>query len=98
MAMAYVGNLTCRDCGLTFTAQWGSVRGADEYRCDNDHVVPVDPDTGTILGLDPNVAVTIVDLRGRCPACSSELATGLLPRCPICEGRDHEVSLGGLLG
>ena len=28
--MAYVGNLICRDCGLTFTSRWGSTEDADE--------------------------------------------------------------------
>lgn len=96
--MAYIGNLTCRDCGLTFTAQWGSVPGADEYRCENDHVVAVDPDSGALLGSGGNDPPTLVQLRGRCPLCSRELATGLLPRCPVCAGRDHDVSLGGVLG
>jgi len=99
--MAYVGNLTCRDCGLTFTDQWGSTHGADEYRClDNDHVVFVCPDTGTILG-GPEMAPTertLADLFGRCPACSSELVTGRLPRCPVCSSRDHDVSLAGVVG
>ena len=49
--MAYVGNLTCRDCGLTFTARWGSYQDADEYRCGNDHVIHVHPSTGTILAI-----------------------------------------------
>lgn len=94
----YIGNLTCRDCGLTFTAEWGSLRGADEYRCESDHVVHVDPETGVVLGSDGVGGRTLVQLRGRCPACSSELATGLLPSCPVCDSRDHEVSVGGVVG
>lgn len=99
--MAYVGNLTCRDCGLTFTDQWGSTRGADEYRClDNDHILFACPDTGRILAGTSLVPTerTLVDLLGRCPACSSELVTGRLPRCPVCSSRDHDVAVGGVLG
>ncbi len=98
--MAYVGNLTCRDCGLTFTARWGSTHGADEYRCENDHVVRVDQQTGIMLGVAANGAGgrTLADVFGRCPSCSSELATGLLPSCPVCSGRDHDVAVGGVLG
>jgi len=97
--MAYLGNLTCNDCGLTFTSRWGSFEGADEYRCGRDHVVFVDPVTGTILGIEGGLGgeVTLADLRGRCPVCSEELATGLLPGCPVCGGRDHEVALAGLI-
>ena len=98
--VAYVGNLCCRDCGLTFTAQWGPVRGADEYRCENDHVIGVHPNTGVLLGGAEwgRPGVTIADIRGLCPLCSSELATGLLPRCPVCSSRDHDVSVGGVVG
>jgi hypothetical protein len=98
--MAYLGNLICNDCGLTFTARWGSYEGADEYRCDEDHVVHVDPESGTVLAVDGDTAgsATLLDLRGMCPACSTELATGLLPSCPICGGRDHQVLLSGTLG
>lgn len=28
----------------------------------------------------------------------SDLATGLLPTCPVCSGRDHEVAVGAVLG
>ncbi len=93
--VAYAGNLTCGDCGLTFTSRWGSIGRADEYRCDNDHVVLVDLDSTTILAIDGASlgGTTLVELRGRCPRCDSELVTGLLPRCPVCGGRDHEVLL-----
>jgi hypothetical protein len=95
-----VGNLTCRDCGLTFIARWGSVSGADEYRCDNDHVVFVDPSTGALLGLPAGVGggATLADVFGRCPMCHTDLGSGLLPSCPVCSGRDHEVVLGGVVG
>ena len=98
--MAYIGNLSCRDCGLTFTAQWGPARGADEYRCENDHVVNAHPETGALLGAAGRhrPGATLADLFGRCPVCSSELATGLLPRCPVCSSRDHDVSVGGVVG
>jgi hypothetical protein len=98
--MAYLGNLTCRDCGLTFTSRWGSFEYADEYRCTNDHVVHVEPNSGTILAVDGDVAepLTLLDLRGRCPRCDTELGTGRLPCCPICGGRDHDVDLAGLIG
>ena len=100
--MAYVGNLICEDCGLTFTSRWGSYDGADEYRCDNDHVVHVEPGTGTILAIDGGVdslaTRTLVDLRGLCPLCATELATGQLPACPVCGGRDHQVLLAGTYG
>jgi hypothetical protein len=98
--MAYLGNLTCGDCGLTFTARWGSFEGADEYRCEYDHVVHVDPATGTLLALDGDVieAPTLVELRGRCPLCSTELVTGQLPICPVCGGRDHGVAIAGSFG
>jgi hypothetical protein len=99
--MAYVGNLTCKDCGLTFTSRWGSYAHADEYRCTNDHVLHVEPDTGTVLTVDGSAyggaAATLVELRGVCPACSTELATGRLPLCPVCGSRDHEVLLEGTL-
>lgn len=98
--MAYLGNLTCRDCGLTFTSRWGSFASADEYRCANDHVVHVEPHSGTVLAVDGGAGrgQTLVELRGRCPECSTELATGLLPSCPVCGGRDHEVLLSGTIG
>ncbi len=98
--MAYVGNLTCRDCGLTFTSRWGSFHRADEYRCAQDHVVFVEPASGSILAVDgvASGGSTLLELRGRCPSCATELATGRLPRCPICGGRDHEVLLAGTLG
>ena len=97
--MAYLGNLTCGDCGLTFTSRWGSFDGADEYRCARDHVIFVDPGGGMVLGIEggPGSGVTLTDLRGRCPVCSEELMTGKLPRCPVCGGRDHEVLLAGFL-
>ena len=94
----YLGNLTCRDCGLTFTARWGSVPGADEYRCERDHVIHVDPASGRVLGPDGPEGRTLAELRGRCPACSSELATGLLPCCPVCGNRDHDVAVEGVVG
>ncbi len=98
--MAYAGNLTCGDCGLTFTSRWGSVSRADEYRCLDDHVLFVDPETGTVLAVDGGAVDvgTLVELRGRCPICSSEVVTGLLPACPVCGGRDHEVLLAGEVG
>jgi hypothetical protein len=98
--MAYLGNLTCRDCGLTFTSRWGSFEGADEYRCESDHVVHVEPATGAVLAVDGGIAAgaTLVDLRGRCPECRTELACGLLPCCPVCGSRDHDVLLAGMLG
>lgn len=95
--MAYVGNLTCRDCGLTFTSQWGPSRGIDEYRCVEDHVVHVHARAGRMLALDGAGIgdVPLEELRGRCPACGTELATGLLPRCPVCGSRDHDVLVEG---
>ena len=98
--MAYAGNLTCGDCGLTFTSRWGSFDRADEYRCAKDHVLFVEPETRTVLAVDgaPMDAGTLVELRGRCPVCQTEVATGLLPACPICGGRDHEVLLAGEVG
>jgi hypothetical protein len=100
LPMAYLGNLTCRDCGLTFTSRWGSVVHADEYRCDNDHVLQVEPSSGTILTIDGTYlgSITLPEVRGRCPLCSTELATGLLPSCPVCGGRDHDVLLEGMAG
>ncbi len=97
--VAYVGNLICEGCGLTFTARWGSFPSADEYRCGSDHVVHVHPDTGTVLAVDGAAveAGTLAALRGRCPECHDELRTGLLPRCPVCGDRDHQVLLAGLL-
>lgn len=93
--MAYAGNLTCRGCGLTFTARWGSVAGADEYRCERDHVVYVDIRWGTVLEVERGSGHgrTLAELKGRCPLCASELATGLLPHCPVCGGHDHDVLL-----
>jgi hypothetical protein len=98
--MAYMGNLTCRDCGLTFTSRWGSVSQADEYRCANDHVVQVDPESATVFTIDGTYVggITLPELRGRCPVCSEELLTGLLPRCPVCGGRDHDITLSGMVG
>jgi hypothetical protein len=97
--MAYLGNLTCRDCGLTFTSRWGSFEGVDEYRCEQDHVVHVQPDSGAILAVEGTCADgwTLISLRGRCPECATELACGLLPSCPVCGGRDHDVLLAGTL-
>jgi hypothetical protein len=97
--MAYLGNLTCRDCGLTFTARWGSLPNTDEYRCGRDHVVHVDRHSGEVLSVDGAHfgGATLTSLRGRCPECATELATGLLPSCPVCEGRDHDVLLAGIL-
>jgi hypothetical protein len=97
--MAYVGNLVCNDCGLTFTARWGSYQGADEYRCGNDHVIHVHPDTGTILAIDgaEGNGRTLAEFKGSCPLCPTEVATGRLPSCPICQGRDHQVLLAGTL-
>lgn len=98
--MAYAGNLICRDCGLTFTSVWGSYESADEYRCSNDHVVHVEPRSGTLLAVDgcACAGATLVELRGRCPECSTELATGRLPSCPVCGGRDHDVHVAGTVG
>ena len=97
--MAYLGNLTCRDCGLTFTSRWGSLPGADEYRCELDHVVMIDPGSGIILAAAGTSYGdrTLLDERGRCPLCATELATGMLPSCPVCGGRDHEVILAGTI-
>jgi hypothetical protein len=95
--MAYLGNLTCEDCGLTFTARWGSLPGIDEYRCENDHVAEVSIESARLVAVD-GVAVggpTLSELRGRCPVCATELMTGRLPACPVCGGRDHEVALSG---
>ncbi|MDQ4144200.1 MAG: hydrogenase maturation nickel metallochaperone HypA [Actinomycetota bacterium] len=98
--MAYAGNLTCGDCGLTFTSRWGSVRRADEYRCADDHVLFVDPESKRVLSVNGVAADagTLVELRGACPICRTEVATGLLPACPVCGGRDHEVLLSGEVG
>ena len=92
--MTYSGNLLCEDCGLTFTAQWGSLPEADEYRCRSDHVVLVEAANGRILTVDgsPTGGFTLVELRGLCPMCETELE---LPACPICGGRDHQVLLSG---
>lgn len=96
-SMAYAGNLTCRDCGLTFTTRWGSFERADEYRCESDHVLLVDAQTGAVLRIDgiSRDFGTLADLRGRCPLCSTEVASGLLPACPVCGSRDHDVLLAG---
>ena len=98
--MAYAGNLTCGDCGLTFTSRWGSYERADEYRCTNDHVLFVDPETKAVLVIDgmARAGMSLLELRGLCPVCSTEVATGLLPACPVCGGRDHEVLLAGEVG
>ncbi len=98
--MAYLGNLICNDCGLTFTARWGSFENADEYRCQHDHVVHVEPETGTLLAVDGDICDgrTLIELRGLCPVCHTELATGMLPSCPVCSGRDHQVLLSGTIG
>ena len=95
--MAYLGNLTCGDCGLTFTSRWGSFLGADEYRCELDHVLHVDRESGKVLVVDGHAidGATLVELRGRCPTCRTEVATGLLPRCPVCGSRDHEALISG---
>lgn len=101
MPVAYLGNLTCRDCGLTFTSRWGSFTDADEYRCERDHVVHVTPGSGTVLAVDGAEVeghITLPGLRGRCPRCATELATGRLPSCPVCGGRDHEILLAGTIG
>ena len=98
--VAYVGNLTCRDCGLTFTSRWGSIKGADEYRCGADHVVLVHPRSGVVVAVDgvvPGAELSLIDIRGRCPHCDEELATGRLPRCPVCGSRDHDVLLSGTI-
>ncbi len=98
--MAYVGNLTCDDCGLTFTARWGSYPEAQEFRCSYDHVVLVEDATGIVLTTvdgDESPPQTLVDLRGQCPLDGTELRAGLLPRCPICGSRDHDVAVAGLL-
>jgi hypothetical protein len=97
--VAYLGNLTCADCGLTFTAAWGGGRGTDEYRCERDHVVTVRRDGDGVVAVDGASVdgVTLSGLRGRCPRCSTELRTGRLPRCPVCGGRDHDVLLAGTL-
>ncbi|CAN5717204.1 hypothetical protein BH24ACT26_BH24ACT26_21210 [soil metagenome] len=97
-AMALLGNLTCGDCGLTFTARWGPLHGTDEFRCERDHVVQVEQRSGRVVAVDGALAPRrTVDLRGRCPECCTELATGLLPRCPVCGGRDHDVAVAGTL-
>lgn len=95
--MTYAGNLICRDCGLTFTAQWGSLPEADEYRCEADHVVLVEAAGGRVLTVDgsPTGGFTLTELRGLCPLCESELRAGRLPSCPVCGGRDHQVLLAG---
>jgi hypothetical protein len=91
--MTYSGNLTCGDCGLTFTAHWGSLPGADEYRCETDHVLLVEATGGRVLTMDgsPTGGFTLVDLRGLCPLCGTELAAGQLPACPVCGSREHDV-------
>ena len=97
--VGYAGNLTCRSCGLTFTGRWGSTAWAYEFRCGQDHVVHVDRATAAIVAVD-GVAVdgpALADLFGRCPRCGSELATGRLPRCPVCGGDDHDVVDAGTI-
>ncbi len=98
--MSYLGNLTCRDCGCTFTSRWGGSRGLFEYRCDHDHVVHVGVDSGAVVAVDgaPGDGRSLIEHRGRCPRCGTELATGRLPACPVCGGRDHDVLLAGILG
>lgn len=98
--MAYLGNLTCRDCGFTFTSRWGSFGDVFEFRCDRDHVVHVHTESGEVLAVDGDVADgrTLAQHRGCCPRCGRELATGQLPRCPVCGGTDHEVRLAGTIG
>ncbi len=100
LVVAYLGNLTCRDCGLTFTSRWGSFASADEYRCANDHVIFVEPRSGSILAVDgePCGGPTLVELRGRCPRCGTEVASGRMPRCPVCGSRDHDVLPAGTYG
>ena len=97
--MAYLGNLTCGGCGLTFTSRWGSHHGAFEYRCESDHVLHVHPETGTILLIDGQSFghSTLMDLHGLCPWCETEVASGLLPACPVCGSRDHDTSIDGQL-
>ena len=98
--VAYAGNLTCRDCGLTFTSRWGSFERADEYRCEQDHVLHVHPESGVVLQIDgvSRDYGTLVELRGRCFVCGTEASSGLLPACPVCGGRDHDVLLAGEVG
>ena len=62
--MTYSGNLTCDGCGLTFTARWGSLPGADEYRCEHDHVVLAEAGSGTVLSVEgsPTGGYTLVEL------------------------------------
>lgn len=98
--MAYLGNLTCRDCGLTFTSRWGPMDGLDEFRCSRDHVVLADPESGRIVAVDGAAwpRGTLAENRGRCPACAAELATGRLPCCPVCRSRDHDVNVAGTIG
>jgi hypothetical protein len=98
--MAYLGNLICRDCGLTFTSRWGSSEAADEYRCAADHVLDVDRESGRVLAVEGILSEgrTLVDLKGLCPLCHSELGTGKLPRCPVCGSRDHDVHVAGTVG
>jgi hypothetical protein len=59
----------------------------------------VQPYTGEVLAVDGSESVgrSLVSLRGRCPRCDTELCTGLLPRCPICGSRDHDVNLAGTI-
>lgn len=104
MRMAYAGNLTCGDCGLTFIARWGSVGGADEYRCASDHVLFVSSETKEILTVDGSArapgagtGATLLDFKGLCPLCDTEVATGLMPLCPVCGGRDHDISQHGVI-
>jgi len=95
--VGYIGNLTCQSCGLTFTASWAGGAGVDEYRCAEDHVVEVSTVDGMLHRVDGSrfAPISLVELRGRCPICGLELATGLLPKCPVCGGRDHDVLVDG---
>ena len=68
----------------------------DEYRCEKDHVVEVSAVSGELLAIQGVAASgSLTSVRGHCPLCAGELATGLLPRCPVCGSRDHEVLVEG---
>ncbi len=60
----------------------------------------VNPATGSVVAVNGGAfsGPGLIELRGRCPLCGSELATGLLPSCPVCGGRDHDVRLAGVHG
>jgi hypothetical protein len=62
-------------------------------------VLHVHPETGTILTVDGNPfgRSTIYEVHGLCPWCETEIASGLLPACPVCGGRDHRTSIEGQL-